>query len=336
MKNLSKIDSAYIINVPEYRDKAAGAEDSISCGSDETLPETEGERIDDIGFGGMKLIQKPKDFCYGIDAVLLADFTASRHKDKGRVKLAVDLGTGTGIIPFIIYHKMKPEKICGIEFQKDSWSRACRSAILNGLQERISFINDDVGNFASTASSVFFTSSAASAVYEASDGESGCGGDFPKLRNRCAGGWGEDFKGKTDIVISNPPYFESGGGLANDRTPKCLARHETSAGLRDFMACASYLLKPKGEFFMIHRPFRLADICCFGREAGLEPKEICFVSPKKNATPNLMLIQLVKGGGKELRFLDNICVYGDDGKYTPEVLKAYERAEAAERADAYE
>ena len=68
-----------------------------------------GERIDDIGFGGLKLIQKPEEFCYGIDAVMLADFAAQRHK--GPTDVIVDLGTGTGISPLIISHKLICDKI---------------------------------------------------------------------------------------------------------------------------------------------------------------------------------------------------------------------------------
>ena len=249
----------------------------------------DGERIDEIGFGGRKLIQKPDDFCYGIDAVLLADFAARRHKCRENARTVIDLGTGTGIIPLILEYKIGAEKIYGIELQETSWECACRNIVFNGLEKRISFINDDVGNFGSHMSE-----------------------------------WGKKLKGQADIVVSNPPYFESGSGLINDRTPKMIARHETSAGLEAFMACASHLLRPKGDFFMIQRPFRLTDICCFGRKNGLEPKELCFVSPKKDTAPNMLLIHMVKGGGSELKILENLYVYDDNGKYTPEILKAYE------------
>lgn len=243
----------------------------------------DGERVDEIGFGGMTLIQKPGDFCYGIDAVILAEFAASHHK--GDVKIAADLGTGTGIIPLILHYKMCPEKIYGIEVQKESYERACRNAVRNGLNERLSFINDDVANAGKS--------------------------------------WGKELKGQVDMIVINPPYFEHGGGLINDNRPKTVARHETSAGLYDFLSCASYLLKPKGELFMIHRPSRLVDICCFGRENKLEPKEMIFISPKKDTAANMLLTYMVKGGGRELKILPNIWVYDEDGNYTPEVLRAY-------------
>lgn len=49
-----------------------------------------------------------------------------------------------------------------------------------------------------------------------------------------------------------------------------------------------------------------------------------FVSPKPGAAPNLLLVHMVKGGGNELKLLDPISVYTDDGRYTDEILKAYE------------
>lgn len=101
-----------------------------------------GERIDQIGFSDLKLIQKPDEFCYGVDAVILADF-ASRKK----VKYAVDLGTGTGIVPLIMSHKTDAEKLYGIEYQQDSYDRALRNSRLNGLEDRLDFINDNVSSF---------------------------------------------------------------------------------------------------------------------------------------------------------------------------------------------
>lgn len=102
-----------------------------------------GERIDQIGFSDLKLIQKPEEFCYGVDAVILADFAAGK-----KVKRAVDLGTGTGIIPLILSHKTDAEFIYGIEYQKDSFDRAKRNIQLNGLEGRLDFINANVAEFA--------------------------------------------------------------------------------------------------------------------------------------------------------------------------------------------
>lgn len=101
-----------------------------------------GERIDETGFSNLKLIQKPDEFCYGVDAVILADFAS-----KKRASRIVDLGTGTGIVPVILSHKTNAEFIYGIEYQKDSFDRAVRNVTLNGLEGRLDFINANVAEF---------------------------------------------------------------------------------------------------------------------------------------------------------------------------------------------
>ena len=92
----------------------------------------EGERIDDLQLKGLRLIQDPSGFCFGVDAVLLADF--ARVKKKERV---VDLGTGTGIIPLLIYGRYEPKEIIGVEIQQRVADMASRSMELNNLQDRI-------------------------------------------------------------------------------------------------------------------------------------------------------------------------------------------------------
>lgn len=101
-----------------------------------------GERIDETGFSNLRLIQKPDEFCYGVDAVILADFASKKKAAK-----IVDLGTGTGIVPIILSHKTNAEFIYGIEYQKDSFDRAVRNIELNGLENRLRFINANVAEF---------------------------------------------------------------------------------------------------------------------------------------------------------------------------------------------
>lgn len=102
----------------------------------------QGERMDQIGFSDLKLIQKPDEFCYGVDAVILAEFAARKP-----VNRIADLGTGTGIIPLILSHKTKAEEIWGVEYQKDSFERALRNVKLNNLEGRVHFIQENVAHF---------------------------------------------------------------------------------------------------------------------------------------------------------------------------------------------
>lgn len=101
-----------------------------------------GERLDEIGFGNLRLIQKPEDFCYGVDAVLLADFAS-----KKMCRHIIDLGTGTGIVPIILSHKTRAEKIYGIEYQESAFALARRNAQLNHLTDRLDFFCSDVASF---------------------------------------------------------------------------------------------------------------------------------------------------------------------------------------------
>ena len=89
-------------------------------------------RTDDIGFGNLKLLQDPSEFCYGVDAVILADFAASIC---GGYRYAADLGTGTGVIPFILHRKAGSgdSRCCGLDFNEGSVGLARESSRLNGL-----------------------------------------------------------------------------------------------------------------------------------------------------------------------------------------------------------
>lgn len=102
----------------------------------------ENERIDDLQFKGLKIIQNKNGFCFGIDAVLLSDF-AKGIKPNATV---VDLCTGTGIIPILLSGKTAANKIYGIEIQEDVAEMAHRSVEMNELQEKIEIVNRDLNN----------------------------------------------------------------------------------------------------------------------------------------------------------------------------------------------
>ena len=99
------------------------------------------ERIDDLGIGGLKLIQDTDLFCFGTDSVLLTDFV--RCCKGGRI---VDLCTGNGIIPVLLSYKTKASEIIGVEILKESFSLAERNSELNNLSDRVRFVNDDLKN----------------------------------------------------------------------------------------------------------------------------------------------------------------------------------------------
>ena len=100
------------------------------------------ERINDLEFNGLKIIQSQDGFCFGIDSVLLSDF-AKEIKNGSRV---IDLGTGTGIIATLLCGKTKMEKIVGVELQKDVYDMASRSIRLNNLENKFEIINENIVN----------------------------------------------------------------------------------------------------------------------------------------------------------------------------------------------
>lgn len=104
----------------------------------------EDETIDDLQLNGLNLIQKKDGFKFGIDAVLLSDFACVKNKHR-----VMDLCTGTGIIPFLIYGKYNPQSVYGLEIQEDMVEMAKRSVKLNSLERKIFFLNEDLKNMES-------------------------------------------------------------------------------------------------------------------------------------------------------------------------------------------
>ena len=238
------------------------------------------ERIDDLEFKNLKIIQNKNGFCFGIDSVLLSDFAKNiRHNSK-----VIDLGTGTGIISILLSGKTIGTSFVGVEIQKEVAEMAKRSIELNKLEKRIQIVNENIIDFKEKYESKSF-----------------------------------------DSVVTNPPYKKINTGIQNEENKKLISRHEITAKLEDFIQISSYLLKDGGEFYMIHKPERLVDIFTIMRKEKIEPKQIRFVYPNKNKQANLVLIKGVKGGNSFLKFENNLYVYNEDGTYTEEIMKIYNK-----------
>ncbi len=100
------------------------------------------EKIEDLQFKNLKIIQDKKGFCFGIDSILLTDF-AKEIKENSKV---LDLGTGTGIIATLLCEKTKLKEIIGIEKQNEVFEMAKKSIKLNKLENKFKIINEDVKN----------------------------------------------------------------------------------------------------------------------------------------------------------------------------------------------
>ena len=108
----------------------------------ENIDLKENERIDDLEYKGLKIIQNKDGFCFGIDSILLSDFA----KDIKKGAKVLDLGTGTGIIATLLCGKTQLSEITGIEVQKEVYEMAKRSIQLNHLEDRFKIIQDNILN----------------------------------------------------------------------------------------------------------------------------------------------------------------------------------------------
>lgn len=128
-----------------------------------------------------------------------------------------------------------------------------------------------------------------------------------------------------DAIIMNPPYMELNTGKINCNEKKLISRHEITASLEDFIKVSRNLLKNKGCIYMVHRPNRLIDVCSLLRKYKLEPKILRLIYPKEESEANLFLIKAVKNGGKFLKVYKPLYIYKNNGEYTDEILKIYNK-----------
>ena len=234
------------------------------------------ERVDDLQ-NGYYVIQDPDKFCFGMDAVLLSGFAKVK---KGET--ALDLGTGTGIIPILLKTKTNGKHFTGLEIQKECADMAGRSVRYNHLEDDVEIVRGDIKEAADIFGAASF-----------------------------------------DVVTSNPPYMIGQHGLRNPDMPKAIARHEVLCNLEDVVSQASKVLKERGRFYMVHRPFRLAEIMTLMCQYKLEPKRMKLVYPMIDKEPNMVLIEANRGGKSRLKVEKPLIVYESQGKYTDEIYDIY-------------
>lgn len=248
-------------------------------------------RTDDTGFGGIKVLQHP-DFGYGVDSVLLAAFAAGETGAKSlrRDARVADLGSGSGVVSFIISHKVPTVTVLGIEKRKDAYDRSVEACRINGLEERVSFMNCDILDVEGKHDFDAVVSN-------------------PPYFRRTAG-------------------VSGGGSVRLEDDIRYVARHETTADIGDFVRVASSMLVRGGSLYLVHRPDRLVDIMTAMRSGGIEPKALQMVVPSAGRPANIVLIHGIKDAGPELKILPELAVHHIDGSYTDTILTIYERNKA--------
>ena len=126
-----------------------------------------------------------------------------------------------------------------------------------------------------------------------------------------------------DVVVSNPPYMIGSHGLTGGNQAKTIARHETLCTLEDLLEQSAKVLRPRGRFYMVHRPFRLAEILSSMVQHKIEPKRMRLVHPYADKEPNLVLIEGMRGGRSRMTVEKPLIVYKEPGVYNREVLEIY-------------
>lgn len=235
------------------------------------------ERLDELHRNGYYIIQDPGQFCFGMDAVLLSGFARVKPGEK-----ALDLGTGTGIIPILLEAKTKGEHFTGLEIQPESADMAARSVAYNHLEEKVDIVTGDIKG----ASQIFGASS-------------------------------------FDVVTTNPPYMIGQHGLVNEGDAKAIARHEILCDLDDILRESARILPPGGRFYMVHRPFRLAEIFSKMVAYRIEPKRMQMVYPFVDKEPNMVLIEGLRDGKSRLTVEKPLIVFEKPGVYTKEITEIY-------------
>ncbi len=126
-----------------------------------------------------------------------------------------------------------------------------------------------------------------------------------------------------DVITCNPPYMIGQHGLQNSEAPKAIARHEILCTLEDVIKQTAKLLRPGGNFYMVHRPFRLAEIIVLLHQYKLEPKRMQLVYPYVDKEPNMVLIEANRGGKSRITVEKPLIVYKEPGVYMPEIYEIY-------------
>ena len=129
--------------------------------------------------------------------------------------------------------------------------------------------------------------------------------------------------GSYSVVTVNPPYMTDNHGLKNLYEPKTIARHEVALSLSDVVSLASYVLPESGNFFMIHKPFRLAEIFQVMKEYHIEPKRMRLIHPYVDKEPTMVMIQGTKGGKQRITVEPPLIIYQAPHVYSEEIGRIY-------------
>ena len=124
--------------------------------------------------------------------------------------------------------------------------------------------------------------------------------------------------GSFHCCVSNPPYFSGGPASQTHRT----ARREDCCTLKELFTSAAWALRYGGDFFLVHRPERLAEAIACAADLQLEAKRLCLVRHKENGPITLILLSFRKGGKPGLQ-IEELCLFDSDNQPTQAYRELY-------------
>jgi len=209
------------------------------------------ERMDDLQFAGLHLIQDPDRFCFGTDAVLLSAFTNVKPHER-----ALDLCAGTGVIATLLKARTGA-RMEALEIDPalcDMFRRSCAYNRLN-IPVHCMDMRDAARHLG---------------------------------------------HGVFDAVVCNPPYFT--GGPASEAVP--LARRDDCCSPEDLFRCASRAIKFGGDFYLVHKPEKLAQLITVGSTFSMEAKELTLIRHRTDSPISMIVLRFKKGGKPGLKLYE--------------------------------
>lgn len=197
------------------------------------------------------------------------------------------LDIGTGNAPIPLILSTKTKAhIIGVEIQKEVYELGAETVEYNHLENQITLVNEDIKEYYKNVETDTF-----------------------------------------DYITCNPPYFRvKENSHINDSPYKVIARHESTLMLEDIMKVSKKLLKNNGMLGIVNRPERFVEIVQMMKKYNIEPKRVQFVYPKKDMEANILLIEGRKNGKPGLKILPPLYSHEENGEYTKQIRKYFERA----------
>ena len=207
---------------------------------------------------------------FGTDAVLLEDFASALKKET-----VCEIGSGCGIIPFLMCKNDRAKKIYALEIQEDA-AELIKKSIEKNKITKIEVLNLDAKEH--------------------------------KKLDEIIG------NNTVDLVVCNPPYYKenSGGQYSHEKRGTC--REESSLTIYDVADAARRLLNHGGRLCVCYKPHRLCDLMDAMRKNGIEPKKLRFVHTDAHKAPWLVLVEGKKGSNPFLEVFPPLVMRSEEGQ----------------------